>query len=1061
MKSRSTIHIAILYLSLIFSSAFNVIAQTPTTRFQHIGIEDGLSQNAVMDICQDSTGFLWIATNDGLNRYNGYELKIYRNNFEDSSSINSNIIKKLMVDSKDRLWISTDNGGLSLYQKESDNFKNFSKEFGDIKFTISSNIYEDKNGLIWFAVDKIGLIKFNPENYNYKVFSILKKSNRNIFSSIEGVNDELWITTRDSGLVMFSLSQETISRNTKDFADNLGLELQTRTIGRGTCGNIFVGTLNGIFQYNFETDRFFEIKIDKWDSKYAEVSNLIVSDSVLWFGSKSNGLFQYNLKTKSLKVYDRNTYSKFALSYSYVSSLFCDREKNIWIGTYGGGLDKMNENLAFKLYTHNARDSFSLANPSSRQIIQDRFGKVYVASYAGVRIFNNKTKTAYNLPYSRSVELDKKTNKSLLSISARALYLENDSLLWIGLEGTGVQKFNFNTNSFQNFSLESANSIQFKSNFVSNLSKGKKGAIWAATLDGLYKKDSLANKFEIFSLDESKEPEVLNLFHHPNGAIFIASQHGLYFNYKDKTQLIKCPEPTMKNAPCLLNSKLTSILALNDSTLIIGSAGNGIIEFRYTFEADSLRVKRYTPFQNDIIHTQTVYGILSQNDSIVWFSTNTGLYNYNIFTNAVSNFTYKDGLQENEFNYTSYYKANDGEMYFGGISGVNSFYPEEIGFENKINKVYFDHIQFGNKHANNLYYNGITSLRIPYDNNNISVEYFGLNLNRPDNINYFVQLIGLDQEPIFRGKQREVSYFNLAPGKYELRVWASNLNTIDNEDNFESIDLVIVPPIYLRLWFKTILGVLVLALFIVLIQYRMARLKKDKKELKREIEYRKKQIENQTLENEITISKMLIKGQHIEQKRISEELHDGIGHLLTAASLNISAIQNTIEKENWKVLPKQIDYVKEILDQSISEIRNVSHNLMPNLLAQEGLESAISEFVLRIKRSSRIDIKFNCDLNLKIDDEMAISLFRMIQEIVNNSLRHAQAKQIEISIHTKNNAIITQITDDGIGFDTNSPGNFAGQGLRNLKARTEFNRGIFKIFSSKEKGTKIIIQIPL
>ncbi|MEX2589170.1 MAG: two-component regulator propeller domain-containing protein, partial [Chitinophagales bacterium] len=857
------------YLKIIFNlfcvlfCAINSFAQTETIRFKHIGIDKGLSQNAVMDIAQDKNGFLWIATSDGLNRYNGHEIKVYRSDYQDTSSLISNILKRLFVDSKDRLWITSERGGLGLFQKKSDDFRFFQNHENESVYTISTNIVEDKNGMLWFAIDRSGLVQFNPNDYSFKVFPLNNlELSHCVFNSVNIYEGNIWVSLRDHGIAFFDISrQKFLEENTPDISS---LDQHTRKICISD-NNIFVGTKNGIYYYRKELNDFKFLEIEGFNKSISEVNSIVCSDSVLWFNSQDRGLFKYDLKSKILNIYKDNTNSKFALSYPSVVSLLIDRQNILWIGTYGGGLNKMSSTLPFKLYTYDKYDPYSLAHNSSREILKDHSNRLIVASYNGVSIFDEDKRNRFDLPYDAKYDNTRiPAGKHLLSKAVYSIELDGEDKLWIGHEGSGIQCYNFKSKEFKNYWMTSKQSISIKLNFISSIKKDHEGNILAGTMEGLFIKKPTKDKFEPFPLYDSnnnENPEIHDIFLDPDSAVFLASDNGLYFLKNDKLKFINCLDYVSDTvAFCKVQNKMKSISSINDSTLLISTSGSGILKFVYKIEDSKLIVKEFSPVNNSIIKTQTVYGILCENDSTIWFSTNTGIYRYNLYSNLIYHFTYSDGLQGNEFNSTSFYKDKQGIMYFGGINGINAFNPGKIDLKKQETKLFFESIQFGDSSITNLFNKNISKVNINYGKNPVSVKYLGLNLDRPDNINYFVQLVGVDPEPKFMGKQREVNYFNLSPKTYEMRIWAGNLNAINLSENYESLNISIIPPFYLSNWFKVIMFLLFGNIVYLIIRRRTKDLRREKERLEKQVQLRQKEIENQKLENEIATSKAVIKG---------------------------------------------------------------------------------------------------------------------------------------------------------------------------------------------------------
>lgn len=1040
-----------------------VNAQTETVRFKYIGIDKGLSQNSVMDIVQDHKGFLWIATRDGLNRYNGYEIKVYRSSYEDSSSLFSNILKKLFIDSKGRLWIASERGGLTLYNEETDNFKLF---LNDQAQTISSNIVEDNNGNLWFTVDRKGIVKFNTEDFSHKYIPIENLNiSRNIFSRVSIINGLLWIGMRDLGIKIYNINNDKFVDEKHLFPNINSIDQQVREIKQDVFGNIFIGTINGIYYLNRNHNKFKFLEIDGFESRGSLINTILCTDSILWFSSHDRGLFKYNLKDKSLNIYKDNANSKYALSYPLVTSIYQDNQNILWIGTFGGGLNKMSSRLPFKLFTHDENDPNSLSHNSSRDIIKDNQGQLIVASYDGVKVFNDSI--SYNLPYKYEVEPHNINKNQLLSNSIYSLDIDKTDLLWIGHEGNGIQSYNFKTKRFQNYMLESKNPLLYKENYINVIKATKKGNVYAGTMEGLFIKKTNQNSFVKLALSQNPEidnsPQIHDIFENLNGALFIATDNGMYYLYNDVIKHINCEIYRTKiSGVCESKSKMKCINALNDSTILIGTSGSGILKLKYSIENNELIVNDLFTIDNQVIKRQTVYGILNENDSTIWFSSNTGLYRYNIFNNEIYNFTYSDGLQENEFNSASYYKDSKGVMYFGGINGINAFDPEKIKLEKHETKLYINSVQFGDSIIPNFFNTQIKKLHINYGKTPLSVDFFGLNLDRPDNTNYFVQLVDLDSKPRFIGKQREVNYFNLSPGEYELRLWTGNLNTYNPSKDYQSLSFYIIPPFYLTKLFIASVIVIICLLIYSFVKQRMKHLTKERDRLEKEVQMRQTIIENQKLENEINTSKAVISGQNIEQKRISVELHDGLGHILTLVSLNISTILNHVKNLEWDIINLKLEELKSLQNQAITELRNISNNLMPNLIIEEGIEEAINEFCIRLERNSNINISFYCErIPQNIDTEKVIAIYRMTQEIMNNSVKHAQADKLSIKLLIENNILHLKIKDNGIGFDISTIKNKKGRGLKNIQARTNLHHGELHISSKKEVGTEIHISMPL
>jgi signal transduction histidine kinase len=439
----------------------------------------------------------------------------------------------------------------------------------------------------------------------------------------------------------------------------------------------------------------------------------------------------------------------------------------------------------------------------------------------------------------------------------------------------------------------------------------------------------------------------------------------------------------------------------------------------------------------DGLPSEFVYGITEDSDGYLWLSTNNGLSRFDPIKKTFRNYTKHDGLQSNEFNHGAFLKNRRGEIFFGGINGFNSFFPRKVEDNLYSPPVVFTDFKLFDRSINlsTLKSHGNT-IELQYSDNFFSLEFAALEYSFPAANQYAYMLEGLDKNWVNSGTRRYVSYTNVDPGDYIFRVRGSNSDGVWNKRG-ASIAIRIVPPYWKTWWFRSLLAFTVLFTITAVIHWRFRILKqrtKDQKEL----------------------SRQLLESQENERKRIGIGLHDSLGqNLLVIKNLAVMGLE---AREKGKTTDEKLGEISTLASQALAEVREISYDLRPHHLDQLGLTGALKSIISRISASSQLTIHDDLDdVNNLFPKQEEINVFRIVQESVNNIIKHSHATSATITVKRNGDHVTLIVSDNGIGINHNKH----GFGLTGIAERARILGGTLDVKSPPGTGTTISVIIPL
>ncbi len=1056
-NKKLTFHLLLntLFVLIVFFPRENIKAQSRDLNFDFISTDRGLSQNTIHGILQDNEGFMWFATEDGLDRYDGYNFTVFKNDPGDPKSIPDNFIWTVIEDHNGIIWVGTNNGGLCRFNRGRQNFTIYKNNPSDPTSLSDNNVtclYEDREGNLWVGTNSEGLCRFNRAKQNFTVYKNDPKnpfsiSSNNIRAVIEDRNGYLWIGTEGGGLNKFDVRTGKFYHYNHSPNDPNSLSNdEVLSLCEDKNGNLWAGTLIGLNKFNPQKNSFSKILDNKamLNNHSFSMINSIMEDKTgkIWVGT-GGGVFLLNSSERNL--IDKRYIPDFSIVNNNIISLFEDRTGIVWIGTAERGIAKYDrERMRFMQYKHDPSDPFSLSYNTIRSFYQDNSGTLWIGTLGGglnrLDISTNK--------FIHFIH-DPENNFSLSDNSVSAIYRDRQGFLWVGTWRGGLNKMiSSGKNSsarFIRYMHDPNDTNTLSSNIVQAILEDNSGRLWIGTESGLDLFDKQNNRFVHFVNDPNNPNSISNnqvqscIYQDRNGSLWVGTWGGL-----NKITLPKNPNdysgPDYKfalyqhlynDSLSLSDNRIISIYEDKNGNLWIGTYGGGLNKLpadQQSLSPDKARFIHYSA--KDGLASNIIYGILEDENKNLWLSTDDGLSKFNPSKQSFRNYYESDGLQGNQFFWGAAWKSKNGELFFGGTNGFNAFYPSRLKDNPFVPPVVITGFYIFNKPVsindkNSPLKTAITytkEITLSYSQNVFSFDFAALDYTAPGKNQYAYMMEGFDKGWVRSGNRNFITYTNLDPGKYTFMVRGSNNDGVWNT-NGASIKIIILPPFWRTWWFilsSVFAGIIVI---IFLISYRVKHL--------------------------LNIERF--------RTKLAADLHDNIGSSLTEISIISEVISRKLEPVNNS--GDVIRNLKMISDKS----RNLIDNMSDIVWLVNPKRDSLYDLILRLRDtytelSSYKSISFKSE-NLKSLEKVSLSmehrqhLYLIFKEGINNCIRHSGCSEISLDAFVRGKRLEMILRDNGDGFDFENLPN--GNGLSNIKNRAKRIGGSLKISSKIGEGTTL------
>jgi ligand-binding sensor domain-containing protein/signal transduction histidine kinase len=846
-----------------FEPPLGVSATSPTApqknyskyiRFEHYNLEEGLSQSDVTVILQDHMGFLWVGTEDGLNRYDGYGFRVFKPDAADPSSLSDRWIKCLAEDPQGRLWIGTRLGGLNRYDPRTGKFTRFMHDKSN-SLSLANNmvtaILPDRTG-IWIGMENA----LDYYEYGSGVFihylgdpdNPIPLSSSSISTMHKDREGRLWIGTTHAGVNVFDPATNAVETYRYDENDTSSLSHnRVLSIEQDERGAIWIGTANGLNRFEAAGGYFTRFLNTREDPQLIGGNTVyeVYRDrsGSLWLGT-NNGLDRFDPVTKEFIHHRHQPNVRSSLSSDIVHSIYEDRSGVIWVGTFGGGLNKYNRQQdKFAFYRNDPQDENSLSDNLVFPILVGADGYVWIGTHAaGLNRFDPKTGK-----FTRYLH-DPENPGSLDSNDIISLSTDRTGILWIGTS-RGLDRLDPKTGSFTRIQspADSANGFSGARVFVTF--EDQLGTLWIGTDRGLYMLDPSSGTITPH-LSEPENPlgfhgnTVMDILEDDQGNIWVATfDDGLKRFPRWAPRILKFEnDPT--DPASLTSNSIQDLFRDSKGNLWVGTGGGGLNLYHPKSES-------FTGFTEEHgLPNNVIYGILEDRQGNLWLSTNFGLSRFDPATGTFRNFTASDGLQSNEFNQNAFAADARGALYFGGINGFNVFFPQEIVGSPLPPAVVLTSIT----HDGVALHQDVTAestkeILVAWPQDSFEFEFAALAFDQPSKNRYAYMLENFDSNWIMNGTQRTGRYTNLSGGSYTLRLRAANSDGVWNETG-AAIQVTVVPPFWETWWF---VGLVMLAAVSSLaggLRWRVKSIENRNRELERLVQRRTADLEKRNREIE-------------------------------------------------------------------------------------------------------------------------------------------------------------------------------------------------------------------
>jgi signal transduction histidine kinase/ligand-binding sensor domain-containing protein/DNA-binding response OmpR family regulator len=1002
-------------LTLLLFNLFKPLhaADYPITSL--LGIEQGLSNNSVRCIYQDKKGFLWFGTYDGLNRYDAYSFKVFRNNFNNPSSLTNNFINAIDEDNNGNIWVGT-RQGVAVYHTLTNNFTDV--------------YYRGANG---------APVKLTPV-----IRDIEKDENGNMLIGTIGLG------------IVFCAAGDSVGIRIPIEGEAAGEALEIASIKKGADKTVWVFIrAKGLYRYDPASK-----KLRLVNATMTNASCLEIKEGMIWVGS-SRGLYRYNIKLNS---YDKYYNELNGLRQNDVMNLTADRNNKLWVATNAGItiLDMANDRLINYLQT--GRQRYLLSSNDITSILEDRDGRMWIGTLrGGVNIIDNR-KQLFG-----KIESDPFAANTLISNYVFAFYEEPDGKLWVGTDGSGLSIWDRKTNSFSNYKHNAADVNSLSNDYITAIIGDHQNDIWIATYKGggVNRYNKAAGNFESFKfvqispyrqfvngltytlLEDRQKRLWAGMLQY---GLFVFNRHTNIFElFDDKlkdlfvlrqddagqlwagslSQLIAIDATNKQHRSFHIGKPVRSLLEDKTGNFWVGTEGGGLLLFD---RKKGTIITRYTT--DDGLCSNSVLNILDDKLGNLWISTFNGISKFNIKDRAFTNYYQNDGLQSNQFNYNAAIALKTGELAFGGIKGFNIFYPANIVEQKHTRPILFTDIRINNtpiEQENSVIEkstgNRIEVIKVPFNKAIFAFEFASLEYSAPDKVQYAYFLEGWDRGWNHTSNSRTASYTHLAEGSYTLRVKSTSTPGKWEGDELQ-LKIIVLPPWYRSVWAYILYAIGAGAIVFVYNRYRIkqTRLQYEVKITGLQLEKEKVDREREHVERE-TERMLNEKEKEINEKKIT--YFTTIAHeFRTPLTLIINPLKDLFRKREDAQL--QPDSELGIIYRNARRMLSLADQLLLFRKAESGMDTikptklnlhhlAWDVYLCFVQqaRLQNISYTFTCAneaLDIYADRE---KLEIIIYNLLSNAFKYTPANgAIAFTIAEQEEKILITIADTGAGIPT-------------------------------------------
>ena len=1016
-------------LLFILSAPLRTFGQFPAFLFEQLTINNGLSNNSVNAILQTRDGYLWIATKDGLNRYDGRSFRVYKRSATAAASLPENYVMSLLESRDGTLWIGTWGGGLCRFDAFEETFTRVDMAGGEDDFI--QTLTEDREGHIWYGTTKGGLVRLDPASGNITCYARYRNwppgfPADNIASIAFDAEQNLWIGSQDAGLILvqpITGAWRRFSRLLRTGSSLFG-EIIWHIHNDGG-ENLLISTETGLECFNLRRKQYVDCPFipQTWETLLTTSVRQTLRDrwGRLWLGTYNYiGLFL--IDTRSVAVnrinrFQRDDDNPHSILSDRIRCLYEDHRGNLWFGTEEG-ISKLPVKQPFMQYRHLPRRDTSLGGRVVSSILESDDKILWVGmGGGGVDRIDLRSQDITHFKH------DSSDANSLTENDIVTLYQDRDRILWIGTNHAGMNRYDPVSGRFSAYLHDDGDPGTIRSNWVQQILETREGLFLVGTNEALQVMDRTSGVFRPFmaasdstSLPFPEKIQINALYQDRQGEIWIGTWlDGLWRCHPGTGRLIHyLPDPQQ---PGTLNcNKVTTIFEDSKGRIWIGTHSGGFDRF----DRESGTFTNYST--RDGLPNDVVFGILEDDRGRLWISTLNGLVRFDPQTGQFRIYDESDGLVNNQFNWRASCRGSEGIMYFGGTNGLVAFHPDSIRTDAAAPPVAFTSFKLFDKEAVlSTPLRAGAEIVLPHDKNFFTIEYAALDLAPATKHRYAYLLSGIDPDWVYPGAETKAIYTDISPGAYTFFVTAANADGIWSE--LLALSITVHPPWWQR-WYSIItLATLLLLAGTTMVRYWL----------------------NQQLQL------------HHIRFNIASDLHDEIG-----SNLSSIRVESQMLLRNELLGHKDREHlmtISQTAKETIDAMRDIIWFINPNNDASDDIALKMRETAARLLAGVQWSLAVVPGVKLNAFDlEIRRQLFLIYKEALTNVARHASATQCSITIGEIDEEVQLTIQDDGAGFDVTQVRQ--NTGLLNMHRRARKIGATLELFTRPGEGMLVKLTLP-
>lgn len=1045
---------------------FSLHLQAQQISFEHFTSDHGLSQSTVNCIVQDRRGFLWVGTENGLNRFDGYQFIHYENEEGDSASLSNNAVKAILEDREGFLWVGT-MGGLNRFDPATETFQRYQHDPNDplsLAFDQVHSIFEDAEGGLWIGAS-VSLERFDRATGKVMHFlptrGVVVNPGDLFIKQIIEFENHLYLASWGEGVLQYDPRKNKFTRMLADFeilngnawVDDFNIDV----------GGTLWAVING---YALEYDPQRKLFLRRFSMEPMDYTKTIIA-----FHRTKSGHFLAGLSGRGLQIFtpDFRPAAHYWLSpdstYQYnnfVSTIFEDRGGEIWLGTLGNGLFKFDP----------GRKQFGVFPPGIGadnggyfkdvlSILETQIGEIWTASRShGIQVFDKKNRRFTHIRQRPGMPDGSK------STQMKSLFQDSDGRIWVGTWGDGVKMFDPRTGAYRQFVKNESDPASLPDNFITSFCETKERKLWVTTFLGAAVLDLGKAEQGIF---QRHEPSLTGLRHHEVTSCFPDRAGRVWFGTRGGLDCYDPASSTFRHFskrlddPNSLNSnRVSSIFEDSKNRLWVGTLGGGLNRY----DADRQRFLHFTAREG--LPSNAVQGIVQDADGFLWITTDRGLAKFDPETEAIVNVYRKDDLPDDRFNPGAIgVSRSTGEIFAGSVDGFVLFHPDSIHNSDFVPPVAIASLKryvTDGDQTNVIQVKGISALsqiELPFSQNTLTFEFAALNFRQAFKNQYAYKLEGMSDHWIYLGNNREVTFSQLPPGRYTLHVKASNNDGVWNEQG-ASLKIAIRPPWY-RTWWAYALYVLAAGgIFYFL---------------------RKKELQAQRLRHRLELERVAAeKLKEVDQ--LKSRLYTNITHEFRTPLTVISGMAGMIEKpeKSKELIQRNSEGLLRLVNQMLDLAKLESGQLQLEMVQADVVPFVqyVMESFQSYAASKQIRLVFQAQVSGLVMDFDENKLQSILSNLLSNAIKFTpEGGSVELSIGMRDSlSLLLTVTDTGTGIPEEKlphifdrfyqvdsglarTGEGTGIGLTLVQELVELMKGTIRVESKVGQGTAFTLRLPV